>query len=146
METSAAETWIYGTLAGDATLAGLVGARIYNTRRPSDGALGLGALPCVVFQLQASNDLMVVGATRVWSRLTYVVRGIGEPLPPSYEGTLRSVADRIDALLHGKSGSSGAGVVWSCVRVRPFQMAEVPPALGGREFRHLGGVYEVQAR
>jgi hypothetical protein len=141
METSAAETWLYATLTGDATLTGLVGARVYNTRRPADGAM-----PCVVFQLQASGDVMVVGAVRVWSRLTYVVRGIAEPVPPSYEGTLKSIAGRIDALLHGKSGSNGAGTVWSCVRVRPFQMAETPPQLGGREFRHLGGVYEIQAR
>lgn len=137
METNAAEKWLRDTLMADVTLAGVVSTRVWNTRRP-DG----GAFPCVIFQVQNPGaDFVVLGAVRMWSRMTYVVRGIAEQ--SSYEGTVKSIADRIDAVLHGGSGTNGSGTVYTCVRTGPFQMAEV---VDGREFRHLGGVYQVQVR
>jgi hypothetical protein len=61
----------------------------------------------------------------------------------SYEGDLATIANRIDAVLHAKSGINAAGTIWTCVRERPFQMAEV---FEGREVRRLGGLYRIQAR
>lgn len=136
MESNAAERWIYAKLSTDATLITKVGTRTYNTRRPPESAL-----PCVIWQLQSGDDVILLGAVRLWSNLRYLVRGIGET--GSYGGDLQAIADRIDALLHGASGSNVDGTVWTCVRAAPFQMIET---VAGREYRHLGGIYRIQAR
>lgn len=136
METNAAEQWIATTLRADTALEALVGVGIHNTVRKSS------ALPCVLFQLQASGaDFMTLGGVRVWSSLLYLVRGLAEQ--SGYEGNLVLIANRIDALLHRASGSNAAGTIFTCVRVRPFQMLEVA---SGRQFSHLGGIYEIKAR
>jgi len=138
VETNAAEQWLSTTLKADATLAGLVSTRVYNTRRPS----ATTPFPCVIFQLQAAgDDLMVLGGVRVWANMLYLVRGIAEQT--SYEGDLASIANRIDAVLHAKSGTATAGTIWVAVRERPFQMSEI---VDGRTFAHLGGLYRIQAR
>lgn len=138
METNAAEQWLSTTLKADATLAGLVSTRVYNTRRPSTTT----PFPCVIFQLQAAgDDLLVLGGVRVWANMLYLVRGIAEQT--SYEGNLASIANRIDAVLHAQSGTATAGTVWVAVRERPFQMSEI---VDGRTFAHLGGLYRVYAK
>ena len=138
METNAAEQWLSTTLKADATLTGLVSTRIYNTRRPS----ATTPFPVVIFQLQAAgDDYLVLGGVRVWAPLLYLVRGIAEQT--SYEGTLATIANRIDTLLHAKSGTATAGTIWVAVRERAFQMSEI---VDGRTFAHLGGLYRIQAR
>lgn len=135
METNAAEGWMTTVLKADTALAAVVSTRVYNTLRT-------GPLPCVLFQLQAPGaDLMVLGGTRVWTPLVYLVRGIAEQ--ESYAGDLATIANRIDAVLHRASGSNAAGTVFSCVRIRAFQMPEVA---NGMQYRHLGGLYEIKAR
>jgi hypothetical protein len=137
VETNASEGWIKTSLAADTALTALVGTRIFNTVRDKDSAL-----PCVVFQLQApGNDFMVLGGARVWTPNLYLVRGIAEQ--DGFAGDLATIANRIDAVLHRGSGSNAAGTVFTCVRIRPFQMAEIAD---GRQFRHLGGIYEIRAR
>jgi len=73
--------------------------------------------------------------------MLYLVRAIAEQT--SYEGNLVTAANRIDAALSAVSGSNAAGVVWVCIRERPFQMAEI---IEGRTFVHLGGIFRIQAR
>lgn len=142
METNAAEAWLYSTLAADSALAAVVGTRIYNTRRPTGSAF-----PLVIFQHQGGRDLTMLGAVRVWSQLTYLVRGIVEVFDAneqgSFEGSAKTIADRIDAVLHGKSGTNGSGTVYTCVRDQTFQLVET---VDGRQFRHLGGIYMIHAR
>ncbi len=137
METHAAERWLGATLKADGQLAALVGTRIYNTRRPADAAL-----PCVIFQLQTPGaDFLGVGAVRIWTPLLYLVYGLAEQ--ESYAGVLASIAGRIDAVLHGQSGSNDAGTIWACVRQRPFRAPEV---FAGREYRKSGGFYDMRVR
>jgi hypothetical protein len=135
METNAAEGWMTTVLKADPQLAAVVSTRVYNTLRT-------GPLPCVLFQLQAPGaDFMVLGGARVWTPLVYLVRGVAEQ--DGYAGDLATIANRIDAVLHRASGSHAAGTIFTCVRVRAFQMPEVAD---GRQFRHLGGLYEIKAR
>lgn len=138
MEINAAEQWLGTTLKADAQLTTLVSTRVFNQRRPSKDT----PFPCVIFQLQAAgDDLLVLGGARVWANMLYLVRGIAEQ--PSNEGNLASIANRIDAVLHAKSGTATAGTIWVAVRERPFQMSEI---VDGRTFAHLGGLYRIQAR
>jgi hypothetical protein len=136
METNAIEQWLTATLKADAQLATKVSTRVFNTRRTDK------TLPCVLFQMQSpGNDLVMLGGVRVWAAPLYAVYGLAEQA--SYEGDLATIANRIDAVLHAKSGINAAGTIWTCVRERPFQMAEV---FEGREVRRLGGLYRIQAR
>jgi hypothetical protein len=57
--------------------------------------------------------------------------------------TATSIADRIDAALHGKSGSVAAGTVHACVRDEPIEYTEV---MDGVTYQHLGGLYRVYVK
>jgi hypothetical protein len=138
-ETNAAEKWIYATLAADATLTGLVGTRIYRNRVPQDVT---SPYPCVVFAYLSGRDRRGVGTWRAWSNTLYVVRGIDET--ENSLGPLKTVADRIDAVLHGASGATSEGTVWAAVREEPYSLSEEGP--GGRIFEHLGGIYRILAK
>lgn len=142
METNAAETWLYGRLTADAALGAVVSTRIYNTRRPADSAF-----PLVVYQLQTARDVTFLGAVRVWANLTYLVRGIVAVFDAneqgSFEGAGKTIADRIDVALHAASGTNGSGTVYTCVRLSAFQQIET---VNGQQFRHLGGIYQIQVR
>ena len=134
-EVVSADTWIYATLAADATLAGVVSG-VY-----SEIALADVTYPLVLFaEHRAESDLMTHGAYRVWSTMYYVVRGIDEA--NTFTGDLATIEGRIDAVLHAGSGTTAAGTVWECVRTMPFRMVE---QRDGRVFRHLGGIYRVRA-
>lgn len=137
IEPNIAGQAIYSTLSGDATLAALVGTRIYEDVRPEAEYLG----PYIVFQLQASsNDVIGLGARRVWSPLLYVVRGIARA--SSYGGELATIADRIDDLLHAKHIETVNGQLWLW-RERPFRMTEQTQET---EFRHSGGIYRINTQ
>lgn len=143
METNAAERWIYTTLSADAALTGIVGTRIYNEVRPRDSAL-----PCVLFQSRPSGrgDLTLLGAIRVWTEIDYLIRGIHE-FPSGttghYSGDVEKVASRIDTLLHGSSGLTAAGQVFTCIRIHPFKQSE---QVNDIDYRHMGGIYRIQVR
>lgn len=140
-ETTRIETWLTGKLTGDTTLANLIGAP-GDVRVHSDHAPLASTWPCVVFQYQGGHD--VGGGTRESNRIMldglWVVKGIAQQ--ESYGGTLKSIADRIDALLQNSTGgAAGAdGTVFAAVREQPFRLAEVDD---GVEYRHLGGMYRI---
>jgi hypothetical protein len=136
-ESTTIDLWLNTALSGDASLAAVVGTRIYSDLAP-DGA----ALPMVVYQMQAANDLMTNGAARVWANTLFLVRGVAQRV--SYDGDLITMANRIDAVLHGASGSNAEGNVWECVRERPFRLTEV--GADGKQYRHLGGLYRILAK
>lgn len=129
METNSIETWLYSVLAGDATLHGYVADRIYMHLAPAGTSW-----PCILVTLQEyPDDLMVVNAKRVWSEAMYIVRAVG---PYEGFGTLNTIADRIDALLHRQSGTN----VHACIREEIFLMVEVVDDV---QYRHLGGIYKI---
>lgn len=136
-ESAAIDRWLNTVLAGDTQLAALVGTRIY-----ADLAPGGAALPMVVYQMQAANDLMVLGSARVWANAVYIVRGVARSL--AYGGNLLTIADRIDTVLHAASGSNVEGTIFECVREREFRMTEV--GQDGEQYRHMGGMYRILAK
>lgn len=137
-ETWTADSWLYGVLTGDATLMGLATGGVYAHNNPTRPTF-----PYVLFQLQAPGaDVRGVGPVRIMTPLVYLVRGITES--NSFGGSLKSIADRIDALLQAAHGTAAGGVIVACVRERPFALPEA--AADGRQFRHLGGVYRIWAQ
>ncbi len=138
LEAAAAEEWLFNTLNGDAQLRG--GASplvqgVHNTEAP-EGAL----FPFILYQFSSGVDLAVVGATRIWTNLVYLVKVVGETAD---FGDLQAAVARIDALLHRASGVAADGTVWACVREQVIRLPE--SIAGGRQYRHSGALYRIYA-
>ena len=132
IEVLRAYEWIQSTLSADATLAALVGSRIYSEQAPQERVM-----PFVVFNLQGGTDLRAVGTVRVYNNSLYQVKGVTQGRDYA---TGKSIADRIDVLLHGAAGNTSDGSILGCVREQPLVFAEND---GGVEYRHVGGLYRL---
>jgi hypothetical protein len=147
-ESIAADQWIYSLLKADSLLTAQIGGatapRIYIDQAPQ--GLPNGIFPYVLLQMQSAVDLMWVGPRRVWSDMLYLVRGVHETT--QYSGTLATIDERIDALLHAKPDPGGPaaanayGIIWACTGERLFRLPEVQ---NGRNFRHFGRIYRIYA-
>jgi hypothetical protein len=138
-ETARTRAFIWGLLANDATLNPLIGAgsaaRIFNGVAPAGTSY-----PYVVMQLlSGGNDLMAVGAIRVWADMLWLIKVITRG---TSTGGIEPIVNRIDALLHAKSGTVTNGVIHECVRERPF---ELPTVEDGVAFVQLGAEWRIKA-
>lgn len=142
-ELSVAATWIYETLAGDATLVALIASA---PGRPGDPGIydekaeQGAAFPLVLFQDNNPEDVLGVGARRLMQSGEWLVRVVGQTR--SYE-SLVTIADRIDTLLHLQDGSVSGGAVEGCHRERPYRLAY---DVEGVEYREMGGFYYLYAK
>lgn len=134
-ETARIRAWIYTTITGDPTLAGLIGARAYHGVAPAGTQY-----PFVVFQmLSAGNDLLGLGGTRIWAAPLFVIKAVCKG---TSTGPVEPVANRIDQVLHAAAGTITNGVIWECVRERPF---DLPTVEDGVSYQQLGGEYRIRA-
>ncbi len=136
-ETWIADQWLYATLHGDATIVAAVGDRIYADVAPLDAAY-----PFIVYNLRSAQDVAGVGAQRILSQLDYQVKAIAQGA--SYQ-PIKAIAQRIDELLHRKSGTTTDGTVITAVRLEPVRYPETD-AQSGVQYKHLGGIYRLQAQ
>ncbi|MBI1756201.1 MAG: DUF3168 domain-containing protein [Fimbriimonas ginsengisoli] len=133
-ETTAAARWLYGVLSGDAALAALCGGRVFAYRVPIGKPM-----PCVVFQMQGARpDSRPVGASRVASRMAFVVKAVSQGADLI---AIRPIADRIDRLIEAAGGTNVDGVVAQCVRETPVEYLELGD--NGVDYAHLGGLYRL---
>lgn len=135
IEVAWVDEWLYGVLVNDAQLSALVGGRIFSYVAPLTATT-----PFVVFNHQAGTDVRGVGTVRVMTSLVYQVKVVGQG---ESVRSLKPIADRIDALLHGASGSVADGTVLTCVREQQVAYAEVDE---GVRYNHLGGLWRILAR
>lgn len=135
IETLRVDQWLYERLSGDTTLSNLVGGRIYSYLAPQDAVL-----PFVLFSHQAGHDVRGVGPARIMTSLVYQVKAVGQG--HSF-GPLKAIADRLDTLLQGASGSVVDGTVLMCVREQPVEYVETDD---GVQYRHLGGLWRIIAQ
>ena len=134
-EISVAEKWMVGVLGADSTLISAVSDRIYAHVVPEGTAF-----PYIFITYQGGSDVLTNGAYRIMSKLRYVVRAVSNSTSSE---SARPIADRIDAVLHGKQGTVSLGVVFSAVRDQPFFMIEIRD---GMHLRHVGGIYTVSSK
>lgn len=130
-----AEKWLYATLGGDPTLAGLVDDRISGTLSPE-----LLETPYVTFLLQSPRDIIGVGGVRISTDNLYIVKAVAQT---STWDDLLPIANRIDYLIHRPHSvmTEGSGSL-TCIRERVHEQAEVEKGL---QYRHLGGIYRIRA-
>lgn len=102
----------------------------------SDVAPPTAASPFIVFSLVDAADVAVVGDVRLWVDAQYVVKVVAEGR--SY-AAIETLAGLVDSALHG---SRAHGIMWVS-RIRPVRYAE---HAAGKDYRHLGGYYRIQAR
>ena len=134
MEPLSVDRWLYAKLTGDTTLMALI-TGVYTLPAPASAVL-----PFVLIQEQASSDIRGVGPARIGITGTWLVRGVAQTV--SWAGNLETIANRIDVLLQAASGTVSGGVVWACVRERPFRLIET---VQSGTFRHQGGQYRIWA-
>jgi hypothetical protein len=132
VETARVDRWLYELLSGDQELQSLVGDRVYGYLAPPGAQF-----PFVVFTHQGGHDVLGVGPARVMAHLLYQVKAVGKG---NSFAPLQPIADRVDALLQGASGSVVDGYVLICVREHPFAFVEVD---NGVEYRHIGGLWRI---
>ncbi len=97
------------------------------------------ALPAIRFSDQAPADVNTFNANRVVATGLYLVAVVARGT--SY-GPLATAADRLDFLLHKKSGTLAPLSVIQSWRDGAFRLAETE---GDIQYRHLGGYYRVMA-
>lgn len=143
-ELQALDKFIWQKLTGDATLVALVGT--YGTPPTTapkvfaDTALQSVAPPYVLFTFNSSEDITSLGKPRIRHivRPLYLIRVVTKGDDYALAG---QVADRIDAVMHGATGTVAtptALVVQSTGREQLIRYQEAP---GGVRHNHVGGLY-----
>jgi hypothetical protein len=130
-ESTLADTWLYATLHGDATLMALI-TGVYADIAPLNATF-----PHVVFALQDAPEIQSINGTTILVAGTYLVKIVGEG--PSYTA-LDPAYSRVHALLHRQHSSSASGYVYGCAREEIVRYAET---VDGKQYRHLGGLYSL---
>ena len=91
-ELQRVEQWLYTTLAADATVASVVGTRIYADEAPQESTF-----PMIIFAHIGNVDVLRSGANGRMAKNIFLVRAIDKG--SSTAGTIKTVADRFDPLL-----------------------------------------------
>ena len=137
---------VYKTLSDDATLAALHNGVVEDIWG-KDEELPSEAFPFISISVMPQEDVYYNGHARAKTDQQVLVRGIqAYSADGIYSGTLQSIADRVDTLLHGKTipvyDTDGETVLGSAYiyRISPFRDRYVD---GSIEYRHLGGIYSV---
>lgn len=142
--------WLYGLLAGDASIVTAVGKHpvsgvpnIYDKIAP-EGA----TYPLIVFSTDFSQDARGGFGGRLFVRGALVVRAINQGTDGQ---PLWAIADRIDALLQTGDTLPAATnlpqsklVIMGCTREMPLDTSEIDSGVGV-QYNYLGGRYKLLA-
>lgn len=140
--TLVGQEWLNARLAGDAALRSILSVPSGQSRVAMGVAPSAwGAGPFVTFSPQVPMaDVLGTGTARIMGAGEFLVRAGGQP---TAWGAIKAAAKRIDALLHGATGTTADGEVIACVRMEDhFMQSEERP---GEVFYFLGGQYRVEA-
>lgn len=141
------DEWLYERLTEDTGVQAAMAAAgvpedteyVFSDEAPADAPN-----PFLVFTLNDGTDVRAIASTpfRVMTNGLYLVKAVCEG--PSY-GPLRPIVAAMDAAISGPGNSTDNGVVFGCARDTPIRYAE-PATAGGRQYRHLGGLYRINAQ
>lgn len=135
---------IYATLAADTTLAALHNG-IVEDIWAVDALAPASAYPFIAISVMEQSDHYYNGRARAMTEQRILIRAIQQfTSDGSYAGTLQTIADRIDTVLHNKCLAITEGVTTvgqaSIWREQPYRERYID---GSIEYRHLGGIYNV---
>lgn len=134
------DTWVFTQLQSSSALQALVAERIHNLENV--GPLGT-ATPYVGFQFQGGSHLRVIGAKRIYTQTTYLVKAVLNNSSGNPHAAGQQIVSAFDAVLDGMIGSNvGADLyVTGCAKLTPIRYVE--DAGGGVRYLHWGGLYRV---
>lgn len=124
--------WIFATLSTDTTLAAL---GIHEDEVPEGEPL-----PAVVYQWRGGATLRGVGTAVLWEGANWLVKVVGQGRSTA---ALSPYSTRVNAKLHGASGTTAAGRVFMCAHQSAYKHAEYTD---GEYYRHLGAYWRILAR
>lgn len=138
-DPNVADRFIFTSLTADSALTVVIGSKVYGAivwpQTPAPPP------PYVIYQMQSAVGLRTIGVHRVWSNMLFLIRGVVEG--NSYGGASKTMADRIDAVMHAASGTNVDGVMHACVWQSPFRLPEVTD---GKIYLHAGSMFRIYAR
>lgn len=130
-EVWTASQWLYSTLNVSAVTTLATGG-VHVGTVPVEHAM-----PYVVMRNVTSEDLMVVGAVRIWSAQLWDVIAVGDVWE-----TVDKIAAACDVLLHKGFGAPSSGIVHECTRERAISFDELDE---GVNYIYVGGTYSIKA-
>jgi len=142
LTTPRVQAWIYAKLTADATLMALgspplsTGVRVYPDTIPQGVAY-----PAILFAFMTGEPVKAIGNIQIWTEMLWIVRAttVG-----STAAGLEAIANRIDTLLDGASGTAGAGTIFTCAHDQ--ERKDVQELPGGNRQHYLGRYWRIQAR
>ena len=135
-EEVAAQLAVQDYLEADATLMGLLNGGIFLRSVPVSAAT-----PFVKIDRLDTSDLMVINGHRVWTTITYNIRGITRG--PDWT-EVRAIADQLDTLLHRQTYTDAYVGLIDVIRLEPFTDETLEDS--GPPYLHAGGLYEFKAQ
>lgn len=127
-----ASQWLYSTLSVSAvTTLATGGVHVGIVPTTVDPPYVVARMPT------GSDDLMVVGAVRIWSPQLWDVIAVSEVWE-----TADKIAAAVDLLLHKGSGAPSSGIVHECTRERQISFDEEDE---GVQYVYVGGTYLIKA-
>ena len=135
VEAQRVAAFVFDALVADATFSAAVGGRIYRDQVPQAATLPAA----IVGPIVSSVSLSTVGGLRVWDDVSvdvHLVAAGGSYAP------INAAADRADAVLQNRSGTSGGVVIVELVRTAPQLFVENE---GGAVFAHIVQTYQTEA-
>lgn len=133
-----AQALLKSYLEDDATLMGMVNGIALRTR----SARQLRS-PFVKIDRQDASDLTTFNMHRVWSELSYLVRGVTTYADDPEWETVKAIANRIENLLAAATISGSAATVYCVRRLEPFTDETLE---SDNLYFHAGGIYEMYAQ
>lgn len=130
------EQWLYGILSADSQLMALAPGGVHSEALPQEIAR-----PAVVYRFQGGNDTAGVGATRILSRLDYLIEAI---VDRGQEQAARDLSARLDDVLQASSGQTANLRVYMVDRQAPFRQPEEEN--GQIRYQRAGGIYRITVR
>lgn len=134
-ELTRTQQWINQQCVGDSILRGIVGASVWAENAPQGTPY-----PLVVFGLIIPHDVVTAtGHERIMVESLWRIYGVTEG--PTFDDTLQTIADRLDAIFdRSAGGTADQAVIFTSVREEPYLGSVVDE---GKDYRRLGGLFRV---
>lgn len=134
VEAQRAVAFVFDALKNDPAFSGFLGSRLYRDQVPQ-----AAQLPAGIVSLVSSTDSNTLGGGRVFAATLVDVHLVASG--PSY-APITPAADRADAVLQNRTGTSGGAFV---VELRREQMTAYLETSAGVTYAHLIQTYRTEA-
>ena len=134
-ELARAQQWLYQRLRGDATIASLLGGRIYESPAPQETGF-----PYIIIDHRAGTDRSSSTGVRIGTQLVFAIEVVTET---QSNLALEPIYDAIDLALQGRSAVHRGMVIDRVVRDTSYSDWGIE---SGRTRKHIGALWRLYIR